>query len=82
MTTPGTCSGGNSCDLKPGDTALAIEVLTMDANLRRIAARDYRGHPAADTWERNVNEIRALNAERSAKAIDRVILRLTQDLAT
>lgn len=59
--------------LKPGDTALAIDVLHRDKKIREMAARDYEGHPAADNYEKMVNETRAKRAQEDADAIGRVI---------
>lgn len=56
---------------------MAVQVLSANQRMRIGAANDYRNHPAADNWERLVNEARAWKAERDAEAIGRIINRLS-----
>lgn len=59
--------------LRPGDIALAVEVLSRDAAMRRIAAKDYARHPAVDEFEKSINHARSAKAEADAASVDRVI---------
>lgn len=52
-----------SDNLQPGDIATAVRELDSLAKLCRMAASDYRKHPAADDLDRRINASRAAAAE-------------------
>ena len=64
--------------LKPGDIALAVEVLSKDSAFRRLAARDYLNHPAPDEMAKILNKDRAERATADAEALGRVTAYLAE----
>jgi hypothetical protein len=79
MPTP-TKSSMNAPEIKPGDIAAAVRELDTLVKYCRIAAADYRKHPAADDLDRGINESRARAAEARAGGFERIMTLLAGHL--
>jgi hypothetical protein len=68
--------------IKPGDIAVALEVLHESAKYIAIAERDYPKHPARDNYDRMVNATRTVHAKERRESIERVMTHLAAALPT
>lgn len=62
--------------LHPGDIKIAIEELHAAIVFLQIAESDYKKHPAADNFDRLVNQTRSEGAAARRASLERVIAHL------